>query len=83
MDSQHWTVTIAFAAIRKGGQAMRNSRRQFLKLLVTTGAAGGLSGRVFADAARAPSRGEVLELTELASMIEHYADANSAVRSFL
>src|SRR5207302_11997 len=66
-DSQHSTVTIrrAFVAIR-AGKTMRNSRRRFLKLLVTTGAAGGLSGpgRAFTDTERAPAvRGEVLELT--------------------
>src|SRR5437016_8424024 len=45
---------------------MRNSRRRFLKLLVTTGAAGGLpvAGWAFTDTERAPPlRGEVLELT--------------------
>ena len=45
---------------------MRNSRRWFLKLLATTGAAGGLGGPgwVFADTERAPATGrEVLELT--------------------
>src|SRR5437667_6384963 len=50
----------------KGRQSMRNSRRRFLKLLATTGAAGGLGSPswVFADTegARA-ARGEVLELT--------------------
>src|SRR5216117_2024753 len=50
----------------KGRQSMRNSRRRFLKLLATTGAAGGLGapGWVFADTERAPAaRSEVLELT--------------------
>src|SRR5437016_3342988 len=50
----------------KGRQSMRNSRRRFLKLLATTGAAGGLGSPswVFADTEGAPAaRGEVLELT--------------------
>src|SRR3989475_6432133 len=44
----------------KGRQSMRNSRRGFLKFLVTSGLAG--PGWAFADAAPA-ARGEVLELT--------------------
>src|SRR5437016_14260980 len=50
----------------KGRQSMRNSRRRCLKLLATTGAAGGLGapGWVFADTERGPAaRSEVLELT--------------------
>src|SRR5882762_9405150 len=49
-----------------GRQPMRNSRRRFLKLLATTGAAGGLGGPgwLFADTEGAPATGgEVLELT--------------------
>src|SRR5204863_4730840 len=55
----------------KGRQSMRNSRRRFLKLLATTGAAGGLGSPswVFADTEGAPAaRGEVLELTATAAL---------------
>src|SRR5438132_10650188 len=46
----------------KGRQSMRNSRRRFLKFLVTSGLAG--PGWAFADTEGAPAaRGEVLELT--------------------
>src|SRR2546422_9379795 len=46
----------------KGRQSMRNSRRGFLKFLVTSGLAG--PGWAFADTEQAPAaRGEVLELT--------------------
>jgi anti-anti-sigma factor len=41
------------------------------------------SGRVLKVCNAAETVREILELTDLASMFEHYADANAAVRSFL
>lgn len=41
------------------------------------------SGRVLKLCAAAETVREILELTDLSASFEHYADANSAVRSFL